>query len=129
MKYAFCVICNTTENIEHHHLIPVCKGGTDHEHNFLSLWVEHHRMIHSVRPGRWAHRKELQRIGIEKAKKAGKYKGRKPTIDYKEVEKLRNSGLGATEIANQMGIDRTSVYRILPKEPYKKLKNGQYKLF
>ena len=129
MKYAFCVICNTTENIEHHHLIPVCKGGTDHEHNFLSLCVEHHGMIHSVRPGSWAHRKELQRIGIEKAKKAGKYKGRKPTIDYKEVEKLRNSGLGATEIANQMGIGRTSVYRILPKEPYKKLKNGQYKLF
>ena len=129
MKYSFCVICNTTKNIEHHHIIPVCKGGTDHEHNFLSLCVEHHGMIHSVRPGSWAHRKELQRIGIEKAKKAGKYKGRKPTIDYKEVEKLRNSGLGATEIANQMGIDRTSVYRILPKEPYKKLKNGQFKLF
>ena len=129
MKYSFCVICNTTKNIEHHHIIPICKGGTDHEHNFLSLCVEHHGMIHSVRPGSWAHRKELQRIGIEKAKKEGKFKGRQPTIDYKEVEKLRNSGLGATEIAKQMGIDRTSVYRILPKEPYKKLKNGQFKLF
>ena len=129
MKYSFCVICNTTKNIEHHHIIPVCKGGTDHEHNFLSLCVEHHGMIHSVRPGSWAHRKELQRIGIEKAKKEGKFKGRQPTIDYKEVEKLRNSGLGATEIAKQMGINRTSVYRILPKEPYKKLKNGQFKLF
>ena len=129
MKYSFCVICNTTKNIEHHHIIPVCKGGTDHEHNFLSLCVEHHGMIHSIRPGSWAHRKELQRIGIEKAKKKGKFKGRQPTIDYKEVEKLRNSGLGATEIAKQMGIDRTSVYRILPKEPYKKLKNGQFKLF
>ena len=129
MKYSFCVICNTTKNIEHHHIIPVCKGGTDHEHNFLSLCVEHHGMIHSVRPGSWAHRKELQRIAIEKAKKKGKFKGRQPTIDYKEVEKLRNSGLGATEIAKQMGIDRTSVYRILPKEPYKKLKNGQFKLF
>ena len=129
MKYSFCVICNTTKNIEHHHIIPVCKGGTDHEHNFLSLCVEHHGMMHSIRPGSWAHRKELQRIGIEKAKKKGKFKGRQPTIDYKEVEKLRNSGLGATEIAKQMGIDRTSVYRILPKEPYKKLKNGQFKLF
>ena len=129
MKLRFCVICGTNKNIEHHHIIPVCKGGTDHEHNFLSLCVEHHGMIHSVRPGSWAHRKELQRIGIEKAKKKGKFKGRQPTIDYKEVEKLRNSGLGATEIAKQMGIDRTSVYRILPKEPYKKLKNGQFKLF
>ena len=129
MKYAFCVICNTTENIEHHHITPVCKGGDDHPHNFISLCVEHHGMIHSLRPGSWAHRKELQRIGIEKAKKAGKYKGRKPTIDYKEVERLWNSGLGATEIAKRMGIYRTTVYRILPKEPYKKLKNGQYKLF
>ena len=129
MKYAFCVICNTTKDIEHHHIIPVCKGGDDHPHNFISLCVEHHGMIHSLRPGSWAHRKELQRIGIEKAKKAGKYKGRKPTIDYKEVERLWNSGLGATEIAKKMGIYRTTVYRILPKEPYKKLKNGQYKLF
>ena len=129
MKYAFCVICNTTENIEHHHITPVCKGGDDHPHNFISLCVEHHGMIHSLRPGSWAHRKELQRIGIEKAKKAGKYKGRKPTIDYKEVERLWNSGLGATEIAKKMGIYRTTVYRILPKEPYKKLKNRQYTLF
>ena len=129
MKLRFCVICGTNKNIEHHHITPVCKGGNDHQHNFISLCVEHHGMIHSVRPGSWAHRKELQRIGIEKAKKKGKFKGWHPTIDYKEVEKLRNWGLGATEIAKQMGIDRTSVYRILPKEPYKKLKNGQFKLF
>ena len=129
MKYAFCVICNTTENIEHHHITPVCKGGDDHPHNFISLCVEHHGMIHSLRPGSWAHRKELQRIGIEKAKKAGKYKGRKPSIDRKELKRLWDSGLSAIEIAKQMNINRTTVYRLLPKEPYKKLKNGQYKLF
>mgnify|MGYP006252810487 CR=1 FL=1 len=129
MKYAFCVICNTTKDIEHHHIIPVCKGGTDHEHNFLSLCVEHHGMIHSIRPGSWANRKELQRIGIEKAKKEGKFKGGQIRIDYDEVKRLWDSGLGATAIAKQMSIDRASVYRILPKEPYKKLKNGQYKLF
>ena len=129
MKYAFCVICNTTENIEHHHITPVCKGGDDHPHNFISLCVEHHGMIHSLRPGSWAHRKELQRIGIDKAKKAGKYKGRKPSIDRKELKRLWDSGLSAIEIAKQMNINRTTVYRLLPKEPYKKLKNGQYKLF
>jgi|TARA_R100000353_G_scaffold137943_1_gene98043 hypothetical protein len=129
MKYAFCVICNTTENIEHHHITPVCKGGDDHPHNFISLCVEHHGMIHSLRPGSWAHRKKLQRIGIDKAKKAGKYKGRKPSIDRKELKRLWDSGLSAIEIAKQMNINRTTVYRLLPKEPYKKLKNGQYKLF
>ena len=129
MKYAFCVICNTTENIEHHHITPVCKGGDDHPHNFISLCVEHHGMIHSLRPGSWAHRKELQKIGIEKAKKAGKYKGGKKRIDEKEVQRLWDSGLSAIEIAKQMNIHRDSVYRNLQKEPYKKLKNGQYKLF
>ena len=131
MKLRFCVICGTNKDIEHHHIKPVCKGGTDHQHNFISLCVEHHGMMHSIRPGSWAHRKELQRIGIEKAKKEGKFKGRQPTIDYKEVEKLWDSGLGATAIAKQMGIHRDSVYRILPKKPktekkYRKLKNGQY---
>ena len=115
MKYPFCVICNTTENIEHHHITPVCKGGDDHPHNFLSLCVEHHGMIHSLRPGSWAHRKELQKIGIEKAKKAGKYKGGKKRIDEKEVQRLWNSGLSAIEIAKQMNIHRDSVYRLLKK--------------
>ena len=88
-------------------------------------------MIHSARPGDWAHRKELQRIGIEKEKKAGKFKGAKPRIDYDEVKRLWDLGVGATSIAKHLGIDRTSVYRILgdvAKEPYKKNKNGQYLL-
>ncbi len=129
MKLRFCVICGTNKNIEHHHITPVCKGGDDHPHNFISLCVEHHGMIHSVRPGSWAHRKKLQRIGIEKAKKEGKFNGRKPTINYEEVKRLWDLGLGATEIANHMNIHRDSVYRIVPKEPYRKDKKGQYKLF
>ena len=112
MKLRFCVICGTNKNIEHHHIVPVCKGGDDHPHNFLSLCVEHHGMIHSARPGDWAHRKELQRIGIEKAKKEGKFKGRQPRIDYDEVKRLWDLGLGATDIAKHMEINRTSNYRI-----------------
>ena len=132
MKLRFCVICGTNKNIEHHHITPVCKGGTDHQHNFISLCVEHHGMIHSIRPGSWAHRKELQRIGIEEAKKKGVYTGGKIRIDYGEVKRLWDLGLGGTDISRQMYINRASVYRILgdvAKEPYKKDKKGQYKLF
>ncbi|PVA10835.1 DNA invertase [Pelagivirga sediminicola] len=58
---------------------------------------------------------ERQREGIAKAKAAGKYKGRKPTARAKadEVKRLRKEGIGATEIANRLGIGRASVYRIL----------------
>ena len=115
MKLLFCVICGTNKNIEQHHIIPVCKGGDDHPHNFISLCVEHHGMIHSVRPGSWAHRKELQKIGIKKAKKLGKFKGRGQTIDIGKIKALKGQGMGATAIGKEMGIDRTSVYRLLKK--------------
>jgi len=59
---------------------------------------------------------ERQREGIAKAKAAGKYKGRKPTAQAKaaEVAELHKAGVGATEIARQLGIGRASVYRVLP---------------
>ncbi len=58
---------------------------------------------------------ERQREGIEKARQAGKYRGRKPTAQAKadQVKALKAEGLGATAIAQQVGIGRASVYRIL----------------
>ena len=58
---------------------------------------------------------ERQREGIAKAKSEGKYKGRKPTARAKaeDGKRLRSEGVGATEIAAQLGIGRASVYRIL----------------
>nr|WP_166180072.1 recombinase family protein [Altererythrobacter segetis] len=58
-------------------------------------------------------RRERQREGIERAKAAGVYKGRKPTVDAAQVRALRNQGLGGTEIAKKLGIARASVYRAL----------------
>jgi hypothetical protein len=51
--------------------------------------------------------------GIAKAKLNGIYKGRSPTIDTVLVRSLRAEGLGATEIAQQLRIGRSSVYRVL----------------
>jgi DNA invertase Pin-like site-specific DNA recombinase len=58
---------------------------------------------------------ERQRVGIAKAKVEGKYVGRKPTalLKAKEAKALRQDGLGAAEIARQLGISRASVYRAL----------------
>ena len=58
-------------------------------------------------------RRERQLEGIAKAKAAGVYKGRKPTISGPEIRKLKKDGLGATEIAKRLGIGRASVYRAL----------------
>ena len=58
-------------------------------------------------------RKERQMEGIAKAKERGVYKGRKATIDLAKVKELRDGGLGASAIAEKMGICRASVYRAL----------------
>src|SRR5882762_6581302 len=58
-------------------------------------------------------RRERQLEGIAKAKAAGVYRGRKPSIDQAQVEKLKAEGLGATEIAQRLSIGRASVYRVL----------------
>jgi len=58
-------------------------------------------------------RRERQREGIERAKMAGVYKGRKPSIDVATVRSLRAQGIGPSEIAKRMGIGRASVYRAI----------------
>jgi DNA invertase Pin-like site-specific DNA recombinase len=58
-------------------------------------------------------RKERQLEGIAKAKAAGVYKGRPASINVERVRALKAQGMGATDIAEAMGIGRASGYRAL----------------
>jgi DNA invertase Pin-like site-specific DNA recombinase len=58
-------------------------------------------------------RRERQMEGIAKAKAAGVYKGRKPSVDVRQVKALRAKGVGPAAIAKHLGIGRASVYRAL----------------
>jgi DNA invertase Pin-like site-specific DNA recombinase len=58
-------------------------------------------------------RKERQAEGIAKAKAAGVYRGRPPSIDAAKVRDMKKKGLGASEIAKALKIGRASVYRAL----------------
>ena len=49
---------------------------------------------------------------IEAMAKGVKF-GRKPSIDRKKVKVLHEEGVGATDIARQMNIGRSTVYKIL----------------
>ena len=55
---------------------------------------------------------ERQREGIAKAKADGKYKGRPASIDAYEVKRVA-SRVGAAAAAKQLGIARSTVYRLL----------------
>jgi DNA invertase Pin-like site-specific DNA recombinase len=57
-------------------------------------------------------RRERQMDGIAKAKAAGKYRGRKRSIDPAQIEALKAEGHGPSAIAKKLGIGRASVYRV-----------------
>lgn len=61
-------------------------------------------------------RRERQLEGIAKAKGRGVYKGRKPSVPVDQVRALKATGLGASAIAAQLGIARSSVYEALKVE-------------
>ena len=56
---------------------------------------------------------ERQREGIAKAKAAGKYQGRPPSLDAVEIARLV-AELGPAKAAKRLGIARSSVYRLAP---------------
>ena len=58
-------------------------------------------------------RRERQMEGIAKAKAAGVYTGRKPSVPVDEVKRLKDQGVSPSEIARKLGVGRTSVYRAL----------------
>lgn len=58
-------------------------------------------------------RRERQMEGIAKAKEAGVYKGRKPSVDGDAVRRLYAEGKRPSEIARTLGIGRASVYRAI----------------
>lgn len=82
-------------------------------------------------------RKERQRVGIQAAKKAGKYLGRKSVITKKLIDQVRdlkeNKKLTISQIAKITGRGRNTIYKLLKEElnyiPYNRLvKNDNHNI-
>jgi DNA invertase Pin-like site-specific DNA recombinase len=58
-------------------------------------------------------RRERQMEGIARAKAAGVYKGRKPSVDAAKIRELHAAGTRPADIARTLKIGRASVYRAL----------------
>lgn len=79
MKANECFECGSDYMIENHHVVPRSVGGT----KTIPLCVICHGKVHDRN---FVKHRELQRNGIEKAKRLGKYKGRgNGTSEYIET--------------------------------------------
>jgi hypothetical protein len=70
IKHDECFECGSKEFIDFHHVVPATIGGK----NALPLCAKCHDLVHGTT--NIYKSRVLHRIGVEKAKKLGKYKGR-----------------------------------------------------
>jgi hypothetical protein len=111
-----CFECGGDQDIHYHHVVPETKGGT----MTLPLCIICHGKVHNRD---FLKIKELQRIGIERAKERGVYSGRrrgaksdmevwakKPKIS-KSIEYL-NQGYTAKEISKIVNIHVNTITKI-----------------
>jgi hypothetical protein len=119
MRLEFCVICGVEENLHHHHVTPKSEGGSDDETNLITLCVEHHAWIHSLRPGTWNSSSELTKKSLREAQELGFSVGRPRKIFSPElvddIVNMRNSKnpVGIRKIAETFGCGVGTVYKIL----------------
>ena len=102
-----------------HHLIPISKGGDNRESNLIPLCFECHGLIHGKTfNDNW---KELQRIGIEKAKAKGKFRGgqikkisKEKYLDLKQKWQIKE--ITKSKFAELLGVSRPTLNKILKEE-------------
>jgi 5-methylcytosine-specific restriction endonuclease McrA len=112
-----CFECGDKNDIHYHHVVPETLGGT----KTIPLCIVCHGKVHGRDFVRYKH---LQKIGIEKAKKQGKFLGRKPgsTEDIgklllkeknqKIIEGLKK-GNSYKIISNEVGCSQTTIVKVV----------------
>ena len=110
-----CCNCQSTEDLEYHHVVPIIFGGNDINSNIFCVCHNCHSKIHFSKNGKINH-SEAIKAGIQKAKENGVHCGRKKTsyedIPYELREDLKNKNYDTiTALANKHGISRRSIYK------------------
>jgi hypothetical protein len=110
----FCVACGDDDptHLEHHHLKPRSRGGTDDEKNMIALCGTCHGELHGY--DRVNNLSTLIREGMSKARDNGKAIGR-PKISAEKDEAIRRllaTGMGMGKVARTVGVGIATVQRI-----------------
>ena len=111
-----CFDCGSYNQINYHHVVPESKGGK----RTIPLCIECHGKVHGRN---FVNHKELQRIGIERAKREGRYNGRKVgTVedDLKFLSKDKNmmiinlltDGLSYGKIIKLTSVSPTTIIKV-----------------
>ena len=111
-----CVNCESSINIQYHHIVPLSLGGTNNIKNIVPLCEECHSKIHNQKNIHW---RQLQKEGIRalKERNGGKGIGRPKITIPAGFEEVYNNWK-AREITEkvameQLGLKRTTFYKLV----------------
>ena len=111
-----CVNCESSINIQYHHIVPLSLGGTNNIKNIVPLCEECHSKIHNQKNIHW---RQLQKEGIRalKERNGGKGIGRPKITIPAGFEEVYNNWK-AREITEkvameQLGLKRTTFYSLV----------------
>ena len=99
-----------------HHIVPIVHGGTNYLSNLSVLCGACHGKAHGEKG--WSERKAMQKRGIERAKRKGKYRGR--PIDetaHKRVAAILRDGHSIRRTAELAGVSPSTVQRVKNENP------------
>ena len=111
-----CVNCESSINIQYHHIVPLSLGGTNNIKNIVPLCEECHSKIHNQKNIHW---RQLQKEGIRTLKERNNGKGiGRPKITIPEGFEEVYNNWKAREITEkvameQLGLKRTTFYRLV----------------
>lgn len=116
IKKGVCIECGSIDSIHYHHIVPEVKGGTA----TIPLCYICHGKVHDRD---FKNYRELQKIGIEKARAEGKYVGRKPgtTVDdekflnkpmIKEIKELLELGVSYSTISEKLKCSKSTIVKV-----------------
>ena len=117
VKWNNCFECGSAESIHYHHVVPEVKGGK----GTIPLCYICHGKVHDRD---FKNYKELQMIGIQKAKAEGKYKGRNHgTIEdpnkflnkhrNKEIVSMLKKGYSYRKISIELKMSPATVCKVV----------------
>jgi hypothetical protein len=114
MRLEFCVACGSIKGLNHHHLVPQSRGGSDEEWNLITLCRECHGLLHGVE---WSNdASTLVREGQKRAMERGVKFGR----DFKltphqrqEAIRRREAGETLVEIARSYNVSHPTIMRLV----------------
>lgn len=114
-----CCNCGSTEELEYHHIIPICLGGNDTNSNMACLCYPCHQKIHYGKSKHGLHSTVIK-MGLEAAKEKGVRLGRPQmtmeTLPYnflKYYPMFQNGNINLSELSRLSGISRPTIYKYL----------------